>query len=112
MTIQDNIAGRRKAEAALDLLMADLDDSEVRAAMTTLRTHTDAILGPPEAPEPALSTMTDQEAKAFLKQTCLYSAYYGSSWQNIPKGYIESIADYGLQLQRYLRSNIGQKHES
>ena len=111
MTIQDNIAGRLKAEAALDLLMADLDDSEVRAAMTALRAHTDAILGPPDAPEPELSTMTELEAKAFRAQNCLYHGYLGEQWRDIPRDYIATIADFGLELQRYLRSELGKKHQ-
>ena len=110
MTIQDNIAGRLKAQAAIELLMADLDDTEVRAAMATLRAHVDATIGPPEAPEPVLSTMTDEEAKAFLAQTCRYSAHNGELWRDIPRDYIATIADFGLELQRYLRSNIGQQH--
>ncbi len=110
MTIQDNIAGRLKAEAALDLLMADLADSEVLSAMTALRAHTDAILGPPDAPETELSTMTELEAKAFRTQTCLYSGHRGEQWKDIPRDYIATIADFGLELQRYLRSELGKNH--
>lgn len=111
MTIQDNVTGRLKAEAAIELLMSDLQDSEVRAAMAVLRTHVDSILGPPDAPEPELSTMTEREAKAFLKQTCLYSAHRGEQWQHIPREYIATIADFGLELQRYLRSELGRTHQ-
>lgn len=111
MTIQDNIAGRLKAEAALDLLMADLDHLEIGAAMKAIRAYADAVIGPPDAPDPELSTMTEQEAKAFRAQTCLYHGYLGEQWRDIPRDYIATIADFGLELQRYLRSELGKKHQ-
>ena len=107
MSIQDNIAGRQKAEAAIELLMADLADVEVQAAMRVLRVKADSVLGPPPAD---LSVMTKSEASHFREEVCLYSAYHGTKWKNVPKHYIEAIADFGLELQRYLRSETGQRH--
>lgn len=100
MSIENNIKGRMKAGTALELLMADLDDTEVRAAMLSLRAHADSILGPQEPQEATLSTMDDAEAKAFRNRVCRYHAYDGTPWKDIPRAYIEHVADYGLELQR------------
>jgi hypothetical protein len=110
MSIEDNIAGRLKATAAIDLLMADLSDSEVRAAMATLRKQADSILGPPPDPEHSLSRMEDTEARAFQSKLCAYEAHRGEPWRDVPREYIAIIADFGLELQRYLRSEIGKNH--
>lgn len=110
MNLEARIAGRLKAEAAIELLMADLQDHEVEAAMRRLRRHVDSIIGPTEPQEAPLSTMTDQEARAFRRQLCRYNAHYGEPWEIVPREYIATIADFGLELQRYLRSEIGKNH--
>lgn len=108
--IEANIAGRIKAGTAIQLLMADLEDHEVRAAARALRAHADAILGPPEPSEQQLSVMSQAEAQAFLAQTCRYRAYEGVKWRDVPRFYMEAIADFGLTVQRFLRSEIGKHH--
>lgn len=110
MTIEDNINGRAKAGAAIAYLMDELADSEVRAAMVALRAQADSILGPQEPQESTLSTMDDSQAKAFRNQTCRYTAYSGVLWRDVPREYIETLADFGLELQRYLRSELGKNH--
>ena len=110
MSIADNIAGRQKATAAMELLMSDLGDHEVQTAMITLRAHVDAIIGPPEPQAAPLSTMNEQEARSFRRQVCRYSGHSGELWADIPREYIATIADFGLELQRYLRSEIGKNH--
>lgn len=110
MSIEDNIVGRQKADAALELLMADLQDCEVRAAMAALRAHADSILGHQAAQDAHLSSMSEPEAKAFRAKTCPYNAYNGTLWRDVPRSYIETIADFGLELQRYLRSDLGRNH--
>lgn len=107
MTLQSNIRGRLKAEAAFDLLVADLDASEVQAAMRTLRSLADKI----DAPVPAAaSEMSHQEALTFRAQICHYRGHEGERWKDVPREYIARIADLGLELQRYLRSPLGQSH--
>ncbi len=108
MTVEANISGRIKAQAAIELLMSDLQDSEVQAAARALQAHAESILGKPEPP--SLSCMDEAEARDFQRQPCQYSAYRGHLWKSVPRGYIETLADYGLELQRYLRSDIGVKH--
>ncbi len=109
---EDRIAGRLKAEAAIALLMDDLKYTEVPAAMRAIRAAVDAVLGPTEQPraESTLSVMSPQEATEFRKQTCHYAKYAGRQWRDVPREYIATIADFGLELQRYLRSELGQQH--
>lgn len=108
--ITSNVRGRKKAEAAIELLLGDLDDSEVAAAMRVLRSQADNILGPAEAPHQELGKMDDNEALSFRRKACEYQAFRGVLWKDVPRDYIERIADFGLELQRYLRSDLGAKH--
>lgn len=112
VSIEDNISGRKKALAAMQLLLSDTTDSEIYPAMMAVRANAAAVLGLPQTPDipEQFSAMDEQEAKAFRNKTCVYSRHYGTQWQDIPRRYIETIADFGLELQRYLRSELGKKH--
>lgn len=110
MTTQEQILAnkhaRETAETVIAMLQESLSPPQYAIAARVLRKEADRVLGKPNS----LSKMDETEAKAFLASECMYAAYKGERWRNIPLEYIQTIADFGLQLQRYLRSDVGENH--
>lgn len=114
-TVVARVRGRAKATELWSMLEESCQcGDELEAAGKRLSQLAADTFRLPQKPDKtnvnALSAMDSAEAKAFLNKTCQYTKYRGHKWREVPRNYIETLADFGLELQRYLRSEASQSH--
>ena len=98
MSVSRNIQVRQSLEVAIELMQdSGFTKEEINKAMLRACGH--------QCAEPErLSTMTAQEAKAFASKPMPFGKYMHELIGEVPRDYLEWLADENLQLQRYLRA--------
>ena len=96
--INRNIQVRKAVGLAIDILKDDgYTDEELVRAVLAWSGHKCPEANP-------LSTMTDVEAKSFASRMMPFGKYAFAKIGEVPRDYLEWLADENLQFQRYLRA--------
>lgn len=106
--VESRVAGSQAFESAKELAMIDCDGSEFEEGFArACRRHADAYFGSQERSE--LRTMSVQEAIRFHNKPIRYGEFITQQYKSIPIERLCFYADSAVELQAYLRSEVGQK---
>lgn len=107
MTIESNIAGRRKAEELLSL--AEPSALEAKAFWQRIRAEVNKHLPPEPPPKPTIEPMSDAQARAFEMERMPFGKFAGCAVGSVATdnvGYLFWLADepdeFRQRLKRYL----------
>ena len=95
MSIESRIQGRKDCAELLAELGGD-DDYRAGVARACLEHASDLV--------PKLLTMTEEQAKQFANEQIKFGRYCGRRFGDIPRDYLEWMADEAVRLQSYLRA--------
>ena len=120
MSIEDNIAARKAADEAFELMRLSIKEADISPeamAVAWQRVHTEigSVMLPTFAePEPTdSSVMSDQEAKRFERSTMTFGKHEGEQIKDVPMSYLLWIDgdEFRADLRRYLRREEVQQEQ-
>lgn len=107
-SVKARIAGSQAFEAAKELAMIDCDGDDFEEGFArACRRYADARLG--DAEKPSLKVMSREQAIEFGNKIIRYGEFHGQQYKSVPIERLCFYADSAVDLQAYLRSEIGQK---
>lgn len=103
--LKARIAGRQNCEACLVMLIENEPPEYAQGVANACEDFAAAIrkLQGKEQPT-ALLTMTPEQATAFENERITFGKHAGERYGDIPREYLEWLADSAIRLQAYLRS--------
>lgn len=99
--IKQRIEGRRHAEQMIELVGVNDMAPHVKHGFYMAIVAMAKELYPPRE---VLSTMSHVEVKAFEQTVIQFGVHKGKTFGEVPREYLEWVADQTLQIQRYLRN--------
>ncbi len=107
-SMESRVAGANAFDVAKELAMTDCDGADFENGFArACGRHADSYFGAPERSE--LRTMSVQEAIKFHNRAIRYGEFIDQQYKSIPIERLCFYADSAVELQAYLRSEVGQK---
>lgn len=98
MSIESRIQGRKDCQACLEMLGGD--DDYFNGVMRECLDYAAPLIPKPQE----LLTMSNAEASRFGCERITFGKYAGTEYRDVPRDYLEWLADEALKLQSYLRA--------
>ena len=98
MSTESRIQGRKDLEALVNMMEGDADyrDGVARGCLT----FAEHLIPKGET----LLTMTPEQVRQFETETITFGKHAGQRYGDVPREYLEWLADQAVRLQSYLRA--------
>lgn len=104
--LKARIKGRENTEACLAMLIENEPPEYIEGIVNACEDFAQKIreLQGKAKPAPTLLTMTAEQAARFGRERIAFGVHRGEPYEEVPRDYLEWLADEALKLQSYLRA--------